>query len=190
MNRNILSIALVLAVATAGLVSIGCSQRADTNVNSSLTTNRSAATEPIDTASIEAELLKIERDWANAYKTKDAATIRRIVADDAVLTGPDGSTGTKADEVQLAETGAFTSDSWEMVDAKVTVLDANAAFMTGRTVVKNGKLKDPKSGQTMDISGEYRFLDVYAKRNGTWQAVGSQVTKIQALPPSPVKPTK
>jgi hypothetical protein len=51
--------------------------------------------------------------------------------------------------------------------------------MTGRTVVKNGKLKEPKSQQLIDISGEYRYLDVYAKRNGKWQVVASQVTKVR-----------
>ena len=189
MNRNALSIALALAVAVVGLASVGCDGRADTDANSSLTTNRNTAPEPVNTASIEAELKKIETDWANALKTKDVATVRRILADDIVLTYPDGSTGTKNDEVQIAETGAFSADSWEVLDTKVTVLDGDAAFMTGRTVVKNGKLKDPKSGQTINISGEYRFLDVYAKRNGTWQAVASQVTKIQA-PPPPTKAEK
>jgi ketosteroid isomerase-like protein len=179
MNRNRLSIALALAVAVTVLASVACQPSRDTNLNATLTTNRNSPVEPVDTASIEAEIKKMSKDWANAYKTKDATTIRRIVADDAVLTAPDGTTGTKNDEVQLAETGAFTSDSWDTHDEKVKVLDADAAVLTGRTVIKNGKLKDPKSGQTIDISGEYRFLDVYAKRNGSWQAVASQVTKIQ-----------
>jgi ketosteroid isomerase-like protein len=176
-----------MTVAVIGFASIACAPSNDTN--SSLTTNRNPTppAETFNAASIEAELKKLEQDWANAFKTKDAETVRRVLADDIVLTYPDGATGTKADEVQLAETGAFSADSWELADAKVTVLDADAAYMTGRTVVKNGKLKDPKSGQTMDISGEYRFLDVYAKRNGRWQAVASQVTKIQAPSPAPAK---
>ncbi|HEX3184573.1 MAG TPA: nuclear transport factor 2 family protein [Pyrinomonadaceae bacterium] len=178
MNRNVLSIMLALAIAAIGLASLSCSSNGDTNRDASLTTNRNTRAEPVDTASIEAALKKAEADWANAYKTKDAATIRRILADDIVLTYPDGTTGTKADEIQMTETGAFSADSWEVVDSKVSVIDADAAFMTGRTVIKNGKLKDPKSGHTIDISGEYRFLDVYAKRNGNWQTIASQVTKI------------
>jgi hypothetical protein len=58
------------------------------------------------------------------------------------------------------------------------VLDANNAFVTGRGVIKNGKSKVPNSKQTIDISGEYRFLDVYARRDGRWQAVASQTTAI------------
>ena len=187
MNRNALLIALALIVAVIGVASVACSPSGDTN--SSLTTNRNTTppAETVNTASIEAELKKLEQDLANAFKTKDAETVRRVLADDIVLTYPDGTTGTKADEVQMAETGAISADSWDLADSKVTVLDADAAYMTGRTVVKNGKLKDPKSCQTIDISGEYRFLDVYAKRNGRWQAVASQVTKIQAPPPAPAK---
>ena len=185
MNRNVLSIALTLVVAIVGFSSIACQPAGDTN--SSLTTNRNATppAETVNVASIEAEIKKLSKEWADAYKTKDAAVVRRIVADDAILTSPDGTTGTKNEEVQYAETGAFTADSWEMLDEKVKVLGADAAFITGRTVIKNGKLKDPKSGQTIDISGEYRYLDVYGKRNGNWQVVASQVTKILAPPPPP-----
>jgi ketosteroid isomerase-like protein len=187
MNRNTLSIMLALAIAALGLGSLSCAPHADTNRDASLTTNRNTRAEPVDTASIETALKKAEADWANAYKTKDAAAIRRVLANDIVLTYPDGSTGTLADEVQMTETGAFTSDSWDIADSKVTAIDADAAFMTGRTVIKNGKLKDPKSGQTIDISGEYRFLDVYAKRNGNWQVIASSVTKIAQPAAAPAK---
>jgi hypothetical protein len=30
-----------------------------------------------------------------------------------------------------------------------------------------------------DLSGQYRWLDVFAKRNGTWQFIVSQGTKIE-----------
>jgi len=190
MNRNLLSIALAVAVAGVGLAASACYSGADTNVNASLVTNRNTnqPAETLNVASIEAELKKIEADWSNAYKTKDAATVRRLVADDAVMTYPDGALGTKNDEIQFAETGAFSAEAWETHDEKVKVLDADAAFMTGRTVIKNGKLKDPKTQQMIDISGEYRFLDVYAKRNGNWQVIASQVTKIAApAAPTPKK---
>ncbi len=187
MNRKVLSIALALTVAAIGLAAAGCASTADTNVNSSLVTNRNTnqPAETLNVASVEADLKKIEADWSNAYKTKDAATVRRLVADDAVMTYPDGTVGNKNDEVQFAETGAFSADTWETHDEKVKVLNADAAFMTGRTVIKNGKLKDPKTQQMIDISGEYRFLDVYAKRNGNWQVIASSVTKIAAPAAAP-----
>lgn len=182
MNRNALSIALALTVAVIGFASVACSPGGDTN--SSLTTNRNPTppAETVNVASIEAELKKLEQDWAAAGNAKDGNAIRRILADDVVLTYPDGTTGTKNDEVQLVESGAITADSWETLESKVTVLGADAAFITGRSAVKNGKLKHPKTQKMIDISGEYRFLDVFAKRNGRWQVVASQATGIQKQP--------
>ena len=66
----------------------------------------------------------------------------------------------------------------DMLDTKVTVIDADSAFITGRGVIKNGKNVVPGQKKPIDISGEYRFLDVYAKRDGKWQVVASQTTKI------------
>ncbi len=178
MNRS----ALALLVALAVLFLAGCQPAADTNRNLA-TVSSTPAKEAFDPAAIEAELLKLEREWAAATKNHDAEAVRRIVADDVIMVYPDGTPGTKADEVRTIETGAITADGWEMIDPKVTVLDADAAFITGRSIIRNGKYKDPNQKRPIDISGEYRFLDVYARRNGKWQAVASQATKIE----NPVK---
>ncbi len=186
MNRNLLSLVFV-AIAIALALS-GCQRAADTNINP-LVTNRNSI-EPVDTASVDAELLKLERAWAGANQKYDAATVRNILADDVVMIYPDGTTGTKNDELGMLESKSITLDAWDIADTKTTVIDHDAAFVTGRSTIKNGKLKDPKSGKTIDISGEYRFMDVYAKRNGKWMVVGSQATKIvgaPAIPPTPIK---
>ena len=164
-----------------------CHQPAESGTNAPASTNRSASPEPVNTAAVEAELVKLEREWAGANKTKDAATVRNILADDIVLTYPDGTTGTKSDEVKMVESGGITTESWDIADTKVTVIDHDAAFITGRATITKGSLKDPASGKTIDISGQYRFMDVYAKRNGKWMAVASQTTKIAnpGLPPPP-----
>ena len=91
---------------------------------------------------------------------------------------PDGTLATKADEVSTIESGAVTADAFDMVDPKVTVVNADSAFITGRSVIRNGKYKDATTKKAIDISGEYRFLDVYRRRDGKWQAVASQATKI------------
>lgn len=184
MNKNLLPVALVAIVMALSLSA--CQRSLDTN--SSLTTNRNTPIEPVDTASIEAELIKLERAWAGANMKRDTATVRNILADDIILTYPDGTTGTKSDELGMVETGAISAESWDIADTKVTVLDADAAFITGRGIIRKGNLKDPKTGKTIDISGEYRFMDVYAKRNGKWMAVASQTTKIAAPAPAPPAP--
>jgi ketosteroid isomerase-like protein len=159
-----------------------CEPARDTNLNA--TAPASPPKETYDPAAIQAEVLKLERDWFKAGETYDAELIRKIVADDAVLVYPDGTTGTKADELRIAETKAITGDGWEMLDPKVTVLSADSAFITGRSEIKNGKYKEPNMKRAIDISGEYRFLDVYARRNGVWQVIASQATKITAPTPT------
>jgi ketosteroid isomerase-like protein len=182
MNRNVLLTALVVLGFVMVLGQAGCQKAAAPTNLADAGAAASPTPEKMDVAAIEAEIIKLERDWAGAAKNRDADTVRRVLADDVVITYPDGQTGTKADEVRTIETGAVTADSWELLDPKVTVLNANSAFITGRGIIKNGKYKDPNTKQTIDISGEYRFLDVYARRDGKWQAVASQTTPIRKNP--------
>ena len=167
--------AFLLALTLLALA--GCQPALDSNRNRAVATS-TPVKETVDRAGIEAELLKLEREWATAAQSHNAEPVKRILADDAVMVYPDGTTGTKADEVKTIESGAITADGWETLDPKVTVIDADSAFITGSSVIKNGKYKDPNQKKPIDISGEYRFLDVYVKRDGKWQAVASQATKI------------
>ena len=183
MNKNVLSAALPLCVLACVLALVlllaGC-QRGGASTNPAPGSAVASPTpERIDTAAIEAEITKLERDWANAFKTGDADAARRVMSDDIMIINPDGSTSIKADEVQAIQARLVTMESWEILEPKVTVLDANNAFVMGRGIIKNGKSKVPNSKETIDISGEYRFLDVYAKRNGKWEAVASQTTPIR-----------
>ena len=169
--------AIALLILVCVVVINGCHPAADTNRNLAVATS-SPAKETFDAAAIEAELIKIEREWADAAKTHNTEAVKRFLAENAVIVYPDGSTATKADEVRTIESSAISADSFEMIDPKVTVIDADAAFMSGRSVIKNGKYTVPNQKRPIDISGEYRFLDVYAKRDGKWQIVASQATKI------------
>jgi len=173
MNRYALALLIVAVV----MALTGCQPALDTNRNNAIAT-ATPAKESYDAASIEAEIIKLEREWADANKTHNSEAVKRILADNAVIVYPDGSTATKADEVKTIESSAITADSFEILDPKVTVVDGDSAFITGRGVIKNGKNVVPGQKRPIDISGEYRFLDVYAKRDGKWQVVASQATKI------------
>lgn len=185
MNRSGVSTALVFVVSLIVLALTGCQPAAAPETNRNAVTAASPATPKFDAATIQAEVLKIEREWFKAGETHDVEAIKRIVAEDASLVYPDGTMGTKTDEVRLAETKAITVEGWDVIDPKVTVLGPDSAFITGRSVIKKGTYKDPKQKKPVDISGEYRFLDVYARRNGTWQVVASQATNVTAPPPAP-----
>lgn len=138
--------------------------------NRAAPTDTNSAAPTVDTAAVERELLRIENDWPRVLREKDAAAVRRVEADDAIFIYPDGTVGDKAQDVKDIEGGALTADSWEMTDLKPKVISADAAIVSGRSIVKNGKYKGP-DGKTIDISGEYRFVDTFAKRNGQWQIV-------------------
>ena len=178
MKRNVLSAALPIFLLGMVLISGGC-QKAEAPPTNRAVATATPSPEKIDVAGIEAQLTRLEQDWADAVKNGDADTVKRLMADDIVIVNPDGSTSTKAPEVESIQAKTVTMDSWHIEEPKVTVLDANNAFVTGRGVIKNGKQKDPKTKKTIDISGEYRFLDVYARRNGKWEAVASQTTPIK-----------
>ena len=204
MNRSAASVALVFVMSLILVALAGCQPAApETNRNAD-TATASPVKPTFDATAIQAEVLQTGRDWIKAGETYDVEAMRRIVADDAVLVYPDGALGTKADEIRIAETKAITGDGWEVIDPKVTVLSADSAFITGRSRIKNGKYKEPNMKQAIDISGEYRFLDLYAKRDGRWQVIASQATKILAPvaggspaaspslslpPPSPPRPS-
>jgi hypothetical protein len=168
---------VMLSAATALMVvaQFGCASPQNTNTN----TVSVATPEPTpDKAAIETELTKIENDWPRIIKEHDAATVRRMEADDAIFVYPDGSLGDKAQDIKDMESGALSADSWEVADLKVNVLDNDSAVATGRSIVKGGKYKTP-DGKVQDISGEYRWVDTFARRNGQWQVVAGAATPVQ-----------
>ena len=173
MNRS----ALALLVGLFVFVLSGCQPAVDTNRNLAAAT-ATPAKETFDPAAIEAEVMRIEREWYSAAKTHNAEAAKAFLADNVVIVYPDGTSATKADEIRSIESGAMTADTYEMLESKVAVTNADSAFITGRSVIKNGKILVPNQKKPIDITGEYRFLDVYARRDGKWQVVASQTVKI------------
>ena len=162
----------VLAVFCLGIslmILNGCQPATETN-RSAQEANTNSGKETVDTASIQAELMRIENDWPRVIKEKDVAAVQRVEADDAVFVYPDGSLGDRAQDLKDMETGALSAESWEVADLKVNVLDKDSAVVSGRSIVKNGKYKAP-DGKSIDISGQYRFIDTFARRNGEWKLV-------------------
>lgn len=121
-------------------------------------------------STVDQTLIKIERDGAAALLKKDVAGFGKYFAEDAVLTGPDGMVQTKAQLLADVKSGDLTLESSEISDMKVHV-HGDAAVVTYATNDK-GKYK------TQDITGRYRWTDVFVRRAGTWQIVASQGTPI------------
>src|SRR5216684_8542036 len=183
MKRHFSVVVLAMATALLAFSQFGCASPQNTNTN----TVSMATPEPTpDRAAIEAELTRNENDWPRIIKEHDAAAVRRMEADDAFFVYPDGSIGDKAQDIKDMESGALSADSWEVADLKVNVLDKDSAVVTGRSIVKGGKYKMPE-GKVQDISGEYRWVDTFARRNGQWQLVAGASTPVMKGPAG--KPT-
>ena len=161
-----------LLVVSFGLFT-ACQPAAD---NRAVTTTATPSPEVVDTAAIETELRRIENDWPRVVREKDVAAVRRVEADDAVFVLPDGNLTTKEQDIKDMESGALSGE-WQVLDLKVNVLDADAATVLGHQRVTNGKYKMP-NGTTIDISGEYRFVDTFVRRNGEWKLVAGAGVKV------------
>jgi ketosteroid isomerase-like protein len=114
--------------------------------------------------------MQMERDWAKAMMSGDNATMDRIIASDWVLTDPMGHRTSRAEAVGDLRSGALKFESTVPLDMEVRVF--------GDTALVSGRTRDKGTFKGQDISGDYRFTDVFVKRDGRWQAVSTQVTKV------------
>jgi ketosteroid isomerase-like protein len=120
----------------------------------------------------ERELLKLEDEWSQASIKRDGAALPRFYADEYLFTDEDGVVTDKAKEMKNLTTGVFRLESYKFDDMKVRVY-GDVAIVTGRNTIK-GMWDDIKR----DVSGPYRFTDVFVRRDGRWQCVASQSSRI------------
>ncbi len=113
-----------------------------------------------------------EQDLTNAVIKADVAAVERMLADGFFFTGPDGMTQSKTEFLADLKSGALKIESSSINDTKVRAADADMAVVTYATTDK-GK----------DISGEYRWTDVFVKRDNRWQEIVGQGTALGAAKP-------
>lgn len=183
--KRFISVAMVSLAGALALSQFSCA-----NPPNPPSTNANMATPEAtpDAAEIEKELLRIENDWPRVIKERDGQAVRRVDADDVHLLNWDGSMSAKDDDAKFIESGVITADSIQMGDLKVKVLDKDAAVATGIMDIKGGKYKAPD--RTVDVSGQYRFVDTFARRNNEWKLVASSSVKVlnpaaQSASPTP-----
>lgn len=111
----------------------------------------------------EQEVEQFEREWSEAYKQHDKATLERILADGFVFTDPQGKVHNKAQYIDIALHEEILS--FNISDLAVRV-HGDTAIVTG---VWNAKYRVDGKEQ----SGVLHFTDVVVKRDGRWQSVAS-----------------
>jgi ketosteroid isomerase-like protein len=121
----------------------------------------------------EQEVLKVENDWNQALVKRDTASLQQFYADEYLYTDPDGLVWDKAkDLANLTSGSAARLSAYKLDDTRVRMY-GDVAVVTGRNTIK-GVFERVYS----DVSGAYRFTDVFVKRNGRWQCIASQASRI------------
>ena len=115
-------------------------------------------------------LIKLERDWDYAFHHKDVKFIENVLAQEFVATYAEGQ---RADRTKELENAANFN---QQIDS--SVLDEFAVHVYGDTAVVlfTQKLTGPSKGQTLTLT--FRYMDVFVLRDGRWQCVASQSTRV------------
>lgn len=127
---------------------------------------------------VEQQLKQMEDDWQKATRTKDAALLTRIIAEDWIATDDKGKILNREQYVsQTIASGSSVGSS------NPDVIQSNENFdmqvrVYGNTAVVTGGLTEKGTRNGAAYTDTYRWTDVFVKRSGRWQAVVSQWAKV------------
>ena len=117
-------------------------------------------------------LIELEEAWNEAFYRKDLDFIEGILADEFIATYDDGSRGDKARELKLVT--EFDQQVQSAIPDEFTVRifgDTAVVWFTLRLV-------GLRQGQPAEVT--LRYTDVWVIRDGMWQCVSTQSTKVSA----------
>jgi len=115
-------------------------------------------------------LIELERQWDAAFQSQDAAFIASVLAEEFIATYGDGSRGDKAKELALVRDFNQQIDSRRLDDFIVKVYRDTAVVWFTQYLV------GPVNGKPTEV--QYQYMDVWVIRDGRWQAVASQSTRV------------
>ncbi|MFN2492303.1 MAG: nuclear transport factor 2 family protein [Pyrinomonadaceae bacterium] len=160
--RHIITLILGMALMPVSLLQTGHSQTRQDN-------------------QVEQEVRKLERAWLDAYEQHDAKAMNAIVADDFVITFPDGSMQTKPqilDSIKVPPSPGGLSLKFHTEEVQARVY--------GDTVILSGLVVTDYMRDGKPAKEKSRYTDTYIKRKGRWQVVASHLSHapkpIQAHP--------
>lgn len=117
-----------------------------------------------------ATIRQLEQQLADAVVKGDVATFKRLFAEDFTHGSQSGRFRTKAEWMNGKRQGESAYISFESSEMHVR--------MSGDTAVVTGLSKPQWREGDRIATGQFRFLRVWAKRNGTWQAIAFQSTEV------------
>ena len=125
---------------------------------------------------IKQELIKLEEEWHNAYVKRDAAPLEKILADEYIAVSGNGGSYGKAQSIEGLKNDTATYEYSTPYDMDFRFYD-DTVVVIGRTKEKG------KSQNGTEFTVEYRWTDVFVKKNGRWQCVAAQVVRVPPAKP-------
>ncbi len=156
----------LLIVMVGGLTLTACSSPSE-NAAKAIAVSPS----PSPTENVEQVIMKLEQEWADAALKNDIAAFERIEADDWVYFTAEGRIVNKAQDLAESKANAYKATTLTISEVKVRVYGDTAVA----TLVQDEK----SQYKGKDTSGHYLFTDVWVKKNGKWQVVSTQGTKVE-----------
>lgn len=121
--------------------------------------------------SVQVEIAKVEEEWHDALAKRDADLLDRILADEFIAVGVNGNSQNKTETIASLKKSEAVYEYFTPYDLDVREY--------GNTVVVIGRSKSkghhPGGNQFMS---EYRWTDVFVKRDGRWQCVAAQIVPV------------
>jgi len=117
-------------------------------------------------------VIDLDRKRMQAMARKDVATLQSVLADDLIYTHSSARLDTKKSLLDNMVSGSTVYTSVEPSDVKAQDL--------GDTVVLTGTCQIKVTANGTPNAFGVRFTDVYARRDGRWQMVTWQSTKLPA----------
>lgn len=152
--KIILFAAVVLA---AGIPLFAATNSPETNADSHL-------------QEVEQKVRAVEQAWATAVKERNIEALLQIEAEEYQFTGPGGEVWTRSRSLEAIKSGDLAIDAFELSDVRVRIY--------GRTAVVTMQVVWTGRFRGTDISGPQRMTDVFVERDGRWQCVASQSTRV------------
>jgi len=119
---------------------------------------------------VEQTIMKMEQEMTDAFIKGDVSVFDKYTVENTTFTDPGGMLMNKA---QL--TAMFKSGDLKLESSKI---DGMKVQMFGNTAVATYTTTDKGTYKGRDISGQYRWTDVFVKMGGKWKLVSGQGTPI------------
>jgi len=116
------------------------------------------------------EIEALEQEWRQAIVTNNVGEMDHLLADDYIGITSNGTIETKAQDLAQRRAGTVRITKLDLSDTHIRIY--------GDTAVVTSQAQLEGTNGASDISGEYRYTRVYARRLGHWKIVSFEASRM------------